>query len=77
MLVSLIATDRNEVKADANVLRDQSWISIQLARRSGDFANVMLSISVDVARKLVAQLPSAIEDAERLAAKPAEVSSNA
>ena len=76
MLVSLIATDRNEVKADANVLRDQSWISIQLARRSGDFANVMLSISVDVARELVAQLPRVIEDAERLA-KQTEVSSNA
>lgn len=68
MLVSLIATDRNEVQADANVLRDRNWVSVRLARKGADLATIYLSISVDVARELAAQLPGAIEEAERLAA---------
>lgn len=77
MLVSVVATDRSDVEAMAHAVRDQSWISIRLARKNGDFAATVLSISIEAARELVAQLPGVIEDAERLVARPAEVSSNA
>ena len=66
MLVSVVATDRSDVEAMAHAVRDQKWVSIRLARKGGDFATVHLSISVEAARELVAQLPGVIEDAERL-----------
>lgn len=66
MLVSVVATDRSDVEAMAHAVRDQSWISIRLARKNGDFAAIVLSISVDAARELVAQLPGVIEEAEQL-----------
>ena len=76
MLVSVIGTDRNEVEATAHALRNHGWVGVRLACKGTDFATIMLSISIEAARELVAQLPRVIEDAERLA-KQTEVSSNA
>lgn len=78
MLTSIVATDRNEVELTANSIRGEAWVLMKLnSGNPEDRGWVTLSFNIEVARKLVALLPEAIEEAEELAAEPAAVASDA
>ena len=53
MLTSIVATDRDKVSVMRHETEHMRWISMSLIKSSGDFGRVELSISADVAQRLV------------------------
>lgn len=52
-MTSIVATDRDQVSVMRHETQHMRWISLSLTKSSGDFGRVELSISTDVAQRLV------------------------
>lgn len=64
MLTSVVATDRDQVRAFNHGAGDREWLSIALTKTGPDYGRVELSISHDVARGLVEQLLQRLAEIE-------------
>lgn len=53
MLTSIVATDRDKVSVMRHETEHMKWLSLSLTKSSGDFGRVELSISTEVAQRLV------------------------
>lgn len=53
MLTSIVATDRDNVSVMRHETEHMKWLSLSLTKSSGDFGRVELSISTEVAQRLV------------------------
>lgn len=53
MLTSIVATDRDKVSVMRHETERMKWLSLSLTKSSGDFGRVELSISTEVAQRLV------------------------
>lgn len=62
MLTSVVATDRNKVQAFNHGAQDRKWLSVALTQEGGDYHRIEVSISHDVARRLVEQLEQRLSE---------------
>lgn len=53
MLTSIVATDRDKVSVMRHETEHMKWLSLSLTKSSGDFGRVELSISTEVAQRLI------------------------
>ena len=69
MLVSVHATDADDVQAYAHVVSDHEWISIEARTTGPGVRFATLSLSPDAARRLLNELAVALADIGRIKAK--------
>lgn len=68
MLVSVHATDADDVRAYAHVVTDHEWISIETRATGEGVRMATLSLSPDAARRLLSELAVALADLGRIKA---------
>ena len=69
MLVSVHATDADDVQAYAHVVTDHEWIAIETRATGPGVRVTTLSVSPDVARRLLNELAVALADLGRTKAE--------
>lgn len=80
MLTSIVAIDRDQVSVMGHETQHMRWVSMSLTKGSGDFGRVEISISTEVAQRLVenlllelARMQTKTPEAERVAKLRAEL----